>query len=165
MYQIKRERIRTDPEPYRAFDLAASLEKSFVVVHMKRPPEGPYGANVGGGPSLPQRRRAEASHGDPIRRDRGLSPTEADAADPCLGSRATTSETRAVLAERLAKSYSMRALALYSSIDLSRQHPHTRFLFPGANSRSVRRRFLAGCDYSALSASTGLTAAARAVGK
>ncbi len=58
-----------------------------------------------------------------------------------------------------------KRFALKSSIDLSRQHLHPGCLFPRANCRSARRSVLTGCDYSALSASTGLTAAARAVGR
>ena len=36
MYQLKRERMLSDPEPYRAFDLAASLDKPFVQKYLKQ---------------------------------------------------------------------------------------------------------------------------------
>ncbi len=36
IYQMKRDHMLVDPEPYRAFDLAASLEIHFVVEHIRR---------------------------------------------------------------------------------------------------------------------------------
>jgi len=56
-------------------------------------------------------------------------------------------------------------VGLHSSVAFSRQHLLTGYLFPKAIADLQKDSVLAGYDYSALSASTGLTAAARAAGR